>query len=177
MTAPTYLPSPAPAPGDWALQRQDPRIVGCERLAGWVATATVALIAGAGLGVWAWLFEPAPAVFARVGGGVGALLVICSWHWQRWPAISYRHTWYRVTDLAIEIRKGAVWKSVVTIPRGRIQHTDVSQGPLERRWGLGTLVIHTAGDQFSAITLDGLAHDEALRIRDRLVGGRPDDGS
>ncbi|MBA2292434.1 MAG: PH domain-containing protein [Gemmatimonadales bacterium] len=177
MTAPANLPSHAPAPADGALQRQDPRIVGCERLAGWVATAILAAIAGALLGIWAWLGEPAPKAMALVGSGVGALLLLGTWHWQRWPAVSYRHTWYRVTDQAIEIRRGAVWKSVVTIPRGRIQHTDVSQGPLERRWGLGTLVIHTAGDQFSAITLDGLSHGEALRIRDRLVGGRPDDGA
>ncbi len=114
------------------------------------------------------------ATLGAAAGIVGALLVVCAWHWQRWPALSYRHTWYRVTDRAIEIRSGVVFKSVVTVPRERIQHTDVAQGPIERRWGLGTLVIHTAGDQHSSITLDGLAYEEASRIRDLLLDGGDD---
>ena len=62
-----------------------------------------------------------------------------------------------------------IWRRVVSIPRSRVQHTDVSQGPLERRFGLGTLVIYTAGTEHSRISLSGLDYDVASRVRDHLL--------
>jgi membrane protein YdbS with pleckstrin-like domain len=55
------------------------------------------------------------------------------------------------------------------VPRSRVQHTDVSQGPLERRYGLGTLVIYTAGTSHSRVNLEGLDHEVARRIRAHLL--------
>ena len=55
------------------------------------------------------------------------------------------------------------------MPRSRVQHTDVSQGPLERGYGLGTLVIYTAGTDHAKVDLHGLDHATALAIRDHLL--------
>ena len=103
--------------------------------------------------------------------GIGAVV----WHLRRWPAIAYRHVFYRVDDLGIEIRRGVYFREVINVPRSRVQHTDVSQGPLERRFGLGTLVIHTAGTSNSEVTLTGLEHALAGRIRDHLLPRDRDD--
>jgi len=94
---------------------------------------------------------------------------------RRWPAIAYRHASYRVDDLGIEIRRGVYFREVTSVPRSRVQHTDVSQGPLERRFGLGTLVIHTAGTAHSEVTVAGLDHTVAGRIRDHLLPGTKGD--
>ena len=58
---------------------------------------------------------------------------------------------------------------VIHVPRSRVQHTDVSQGPVERRFGLGTLVIYTAGTDHAKVDLAGLEHGVALRLRDHLL--------
>jgi membrane protein YdbS with pleckstrin-like domain len=100
--------------------------------------------------------------------GLGCLL-------QIWPAVEHRHISYRVGKLGIEIRRGVVWRKTITVPRSRVQHTDVSQGPLQRRLGLGTLHMFTAGTEHSKVELPGLGHDVALRIRDHLVEGGEDD--
>ena len=50
----------------------------------------------------------------------------------------------------------------------------MSQGPLERRYGLGTLVVYTAGTPHSQVKLSGLDFDVARRIRAHLL---PDDQS
>ena len=56
-----------------------------------------------------------------------------------------------------------------------MQHTDVSQGPLERRFGLATLVVHTAGTAHASVELPGLQHAVAIEVRDFLVtAGRGD---
>jgi membrane protein YdbS with pleckstrin-like domain len=83
---------------------------------------------------------------------------------------------YRVDADGIEIRKGVIWRSVVNVPRSRIQHTDVSQGPLERNFALSTLHVFTAGTEHSEVTLAGLQHSRALRIRDHLLTGGEHDG-
>ena len=69
------------------------------------------------------------------------------------------------------------WRSEISVPKSRVQHTDVSQGPLQRRFGLATLVLHTAGTQHAAVSLSGLSHEAALQIRDYLIEGGPDDAA
>lgn len=92
----------------------------------------------------------------------------------RWPEIEHRHTRYRVDARGIEIRRGVVWRRVINVPRQRVQHTDVAQGPLERHFGLGTLIIFTAGTDHAKVDLPGLDHRRALAIRDHLL---PEEGS
>ena len=102
--------------------------------------------------------------------GVWLVLVLLGlWHAVRWPAVAYKHTSYRVDDQGIEIRKGVYWRVVINVPRSRVQHIDVSQGPIERRYGLGTLVIYTAGSDHAKVELEGLEHGRALRIREHLL--------
>jgi membrane protein YdbS with pleckstrin-like domain len=95
--------------------------------------------------------------------------VALAWRAHRWPGIEYRHAAYRVDDRGIEIRRGVVWRRLISVPRSRVQHTDVSQGPLERTHGLGTLVIYTAGTDHARVDLPGLDHAAALRIRAHLL--------
>ena len=74
-----------------------------------------------------------------------------------------------VDDAGLEIARGVYWRTVTNIPKSRIQHTDVSQGPLERRYGLGTLVVYTAGTHHSEVKLPGLEFTIAQRIRAHLL--------
>jgi membrane protein YdbS with pleckstrin-like domain len=86
-----------------------------------------------------------------------------------WPRVAYRHLRFGVDDTGIAIESGVFWRSRVALPRVRIQHTDVSQGPLERRYDIGTLKLYTAGSRHVKIELPGLNHDEALALRDALL--------
>jgi membrane protein YdbS with pleckstrin-like domain len=139
------------------------------RIAGWIFTGAVA--AGSLLAlVVAWITSGATRMGLLAGGlpwtaGVAAL----AWHAHRWPAIDFRHASYRIDDRSLEIRRGVFWRTVITVPRSRVQHTDVSQGPLERRFGLGTLVVYTAGTDHARVSLGGLEHARALRIREHLL--------
>jgi len=98
-----------------------------------------------------------------------AVMVALAWHLYRWPAVAYRFASYRIDGDGIEILQGVYWRTITTIPRSRVQHTDVSQGPLERRYGLGTLVVYTAGTQHSQVKLPGLDFTVARRIRAHLL--------
>jgi membrane protein YdbS with pleckstrin-like domain len=86
-----------------------------------------------------------------------------------WPPTYYRHLRYGVDATGIVIERGVLWRSHIALPRARIQHTDVSQGPLQRRHGVGTLKLYTAGSRHTMIELPGLAHSDALALRDALL--------
>jgi len=84
------------------------------------------------------------------------------------PARRYRRWGYGEGEDELAIRRG-MWVRVRTIvPFGRVQHIDVAQGPIERRYGLATLILHTAGTRGAAVPLPGLDHGLAEAMRDRI---------
>lgn len=167
---------------DGTVRSLDPAHIRAETVASWIVTACISgggLVALAIAGVVAWFTGPGgwpvwmSIALATAWCAVTALLVVTTIFW---PRISYRHTSYVVSPLGLEIRRGVVWRSVATVPRSRVQHADVVQGPLMRRYGLATLVVYTAGTEHAAVPLQGLAHGTAMQVRDELVRGGADDG-
>lgn len=163
-----------PAIADGVDRPLDPRYVPLQRLRALIFSAVLGPASFAGM----------VALWAQTGRLAAGLVLVplwlvlfsaVAWQMRRWPAIAYRHASYRVDDLGIEIRRGVYFREVTSVPRSRVQHTDVSQGPLERRFGLGTLVIHTAGTAHSEVTVAGLDHTVAGRIRDHLLPGTKGD--
>jgi hypothetical protein len=158
-----------PSVADGVDRQLDPRYIPLQQKVGWIgatvlagASFIAALIVWAANGFSLIVLAAAAMVWAVVNGAA-------AWHAQTWPAIAYRHSFYRVDARSIEIRRGVYWRTIINIPRSRVQHTDVSQGPLERTHDLGTLVIYTAGTDHSRVDLPGLAHVTALRIREHLL--------
>ena len=88
----------------------------------------------------------------------------------------YRYIRYRTDENGFTIRRGVLWRGVTSIPKARVQHTDVVQGPIQRRFGLARLVIHTAGTQDASVSLSGLSYEKALLIRDFLIERDGHDG-
>ncbi|MFN0204815.1 MAG: PH domain-containing protein [Planctomycetota bacterium] len=52
---------------------------------------------------------------------------------------------YVVTDRSLRIRGGAIVISEVTITFANIQDVEISQGPLQRWFGIADVIVHTAG--------------------------------
>lgn len=158
-----------PSVADGVERRLDPRVIDLERTVAWIVTAVVSF--GMFLASVSTVIAAAWPIWATAGVAIVwlALTVALGWWMQVWPAIYYRHASYIVDANGIELRRGVVWRTVTNVPRTRVQHTDVSQGPFERRYGVASLVIHTAGTDDSVVTQHGLAHETALAIRDHLL--------
>jgi uncharacterized protein len=86
------------------------------------------------------------------------------------PARKYAHWGYHMSADRLRIVRGYLFYSDTIVPFGRIQHIDVEQGPLQRPYGLATLHVHTAGNHNSTISLPGLAHSDALAMRETIRG-------
>jgi membrane protein YdbS with pleckstrin-like domain len=92
-----------------------------------------------------------------------------------WSALGYyrgyvewAHTSWRL-DNALRIRRGRWWRTETILPRVRVQHLDLSRGPIERRFGLATLTAYTAGSTLSSVALSGLDDATAVELRDALL--------
>jgi uncharacterized protein len=99
-----------------------------------------------------------PAIVALLG------LAFVAWlprrRWRAWA--------YREGDDELDIRHGRLVRVRTVVPFARVQHIDVSEGPVERNLGLATLILHTAGTRAAAVPLPGLTRDEADEMRDRI---------
>jgi membrane protein YdbS with pleckstrin-like domain len=87
----------------------------------------------------------------------------------------YVHARWLLDDTGFGYRRGRLWHAETRVPRTRVQHVDLKRGPLERRFRLSTLVVHTAGTRDSAVAVKGLDADDAERLRDRLAQQVDDD--
>ncbi len=154
---------------DGARHQLDPRFIQLERVVGYITTAILSLVGLVALAVVAAVTSLAVAWIAALGAAWLFATIAVAWLAHRWPELERRHAAYSVDSEVLEIRGGVLWRHLRKVPRSRVQHTDVEQSPLERHYGLATLVIHTAGTEHARVTLHGLAHATALEIRDHLL--------
>lgn len=84
------------------------------------------------------------------------------------PARHYRALAYRMDGDELRIRRGIWVQTETVVPLDRIQHIDISEGPLERAFKVCRLVLHTAGTMHSLVQLPGLARATAEAMRDEI---------
>ena len=84
------------------------------------------------------------------------------------PRRRYRRLRYRLTDRMLHSVRGWMIHTDTLVPFVRVQHLDVTRGPLDKLFGTATLVVHTAGTHNSIVTLPGLSPGNASAIRDEI---------
>jgi membrane protein YdbS with pleckstrin-like domain len=99
---------------------------------------------------------------------VGPLLLLLAYPMVLAPPRRWRALGYRVDSEELRIAAGLLVRTETVVPLKRVQHIDVSQGPLERMFGVTRLVLHTAGTMNSLVVLPGLARETAEAIRDEI---------
>ena len=117
-------------------------------------------------------------------------------HWDRWttgydqilllactalllltvlaPPLSYWRWRFDFQGDLLLMRYGILFVEERAVPVKRMQHVDLVRGPIERVFGLATLVVFTAGNEGSAFRVPGLSATRAKELRDRIVQARGD---
>ncbi len=101
-----------------------------------------------------------------VGAGLLGLALVQA---VTWPSFSWRAFRYAVRDDALLVQQGVLFQHTVAIPRHRIQHADLRQGPIDRAWGLTTLIVFTAAGVGLDASIPGLDEEVAEKLRDLLL--------
>jgi membrane protein YdbS with pleckstrin-like domain len=108
-------------------------------------------------------------------------VLVSSWAWWAVPVVLAAAAWgawvvhrqvgaisWVELDEEIVIRKGRLFRSLVSVPYGRLQYVDIQSGPLSRALGIASCEIHTASPE-SGGSLPGLPTEEAEALRARLA--------
>lgn len=106
-----------------------------------------------------------PAVTAAV---VLVVLFACAGLCWRLIDRNYQAWGYAERDEDLLVVRGWLFRRMVVVPYGRMQFVDVTAGPLQRRFGVATVQLHTAAAASDA-RIPGLPPDEAHRLRDTLA--------
>ncbi len=144
-------------------ERLDPRARTLWRISAALGTAP---FVGAGAGISAFLVRftnlplpiallPALAALALVVLFVGVLPPL-RWRWWR----------YEIREDEVDLQRGIIWVSRTLVPLSRIQHVDTRHGPLQRWFGLATVVFYTAA---GANHIPELSAPIAAEVRDRIA--------
>ena len=137
----------------------DPRVV-----IGWrVSTALrLGLLLG-GVVFAAWTLLPD---FATPITALAASLWVgwIAWH----PGARLRRWRWRLTDIAIELRRGVIVHRHEAVPYFRIQQIDIEAGPIDRLLGITSLSVTSASAAGSA-TLPGIPAEIAPEVREELL--------
>jgi membrane protein YdbS with pleckstrin-like domain len=102
------------------------------------------------------------------GSFLAPVLLLALYAVMRVPLRRYHARGYRMGEDRLRVVRGLLFRSDTVVPFGRVQHIDDHQGPIERGYGLATLVLHTAGNHNASVALPGLGHDDALAMREAI---------
>lgn len=121
----------------------------------------IALIVGVALAVnllleqtWVWI--PAGAIILII-------LVTLAILPRQAKALGYM---LRADDVVF--RRGIMWQRMVAVPYGRMQLVDISQGPMDRAFGISQLKMVTAAAT-TGVQIPGLTNRGAEALRDTLI--------
>ena len=144
-------------------QRLDPRAKTLWRITG--ILGALPLLAGGAFVSWTLLQVVEVPFLVRILPFLAALglfaalaVVMPDLRWRRWR--------YEIREGEVDLQQGIVWVSRTLVPLARIQHVDTRQGPLQRRFGLATVVFYTAA---GANRIPELSAPVAAQVRDRIA--------
>jgi len=85
-----------------------------------------------------------------------------------WIPAAFRALEYVIDEDGVKMSGGVVWKKFVTVPYSKITNVDITRGPLQRYFNLGTIHVQTAGaggkqGEKAELKLTGIRELEKIR--------------
>lgn len=141
------------------LERGYLRVLRLRAVIGWLVLAPLAVL---GDGYLSWRTSLPVGIVAGpiLIFAVVSIVFLVPRRWSRWG--------YAFTERELHVAHGWLTRVHTVVPVSRVQHIDVSQGPIERGSGVATLSLHTAGTENSLVVLPGITRQRAEDIRDAI---------
>lgn len=79
--------------------------------------------------------------------------------------ISFKYSGYALREKDVLFKSGWIVRKIRIVMLNRIQHVSVQSGPIERKYGLSSVSIYTAGSSQADFTISGISEETALKIK------------
>lgn len=115
--------------------------------------------------------EPEIRMFISTGRGpLIATLILALLTWiDIYTWLSARIIRYALRQHDLVVRTGLFWRSETIQPLRRVQHVELTRGPLDKRYGLANIKLFSAGTGQSTFVVPGLMLDQAEKIRTYIL--------
>ncbi|TAE09339.1 MAG: hypothetical protein EAZ95_16130 [Bacteroidetes bacterium] len=126
--------------------------------------------------IWFFILMPSLAVALFLGfyfiekiqilgvmAGVSLAYVLLALVYWVGEGLSFRHSGYAVREHDILFRSGWWVRSTQLVPFNRVQHVSIEAGMFERRFGLASISVYTAGQD---LTVHGITRETAEKIKE-----------
>lgn len=133
-----------------------------------ISALALPILAGVAL-YCAGAFFGGPEALRIVGLAVIAVFGLWGLWWILTTPRRTRALGYALESNHLMARRGIVFRSMSSMPYGRIQYVDVDSGPLERMCGVARLTVRTAGTTTGTMVLFGIPLNVAEELRADLV--------
>ena len=97
----------------------------------------------------------------------GWALIAVAWYWLQEKSFTVKA--YAIREKDVIYRSGWIIQSTHTCPFNRIQHSAVTIGPLEKKFGLASLVLYTAGSSEADLRIRGLQEATAWTLKEWIT--------
>ena len=115
-----------------------------------------------------FLFMPKYRTLSYLVPACSGWLVLTAWMVIN-GIMGLRYRSYALRERDILYRTGWITRSLHVVPLSRVQHAVVHSGPLDRRFGLASLSVHTAASDIGDITIPGLRATTAEAMRAYII--------
>ncbi|MEE2025898.1 MULTISPECIES: PH domain-containing protein [Alkalimonas] len=139
------------------------------RLAFWLNSCVTFLLVLLSLTYWLQPFWQPDESNHKLLLGFAGLLVAASLWKTLYCLLAYPRKRYALREHDISFHSGLLFEKSVTQPILRIQHIELKRGPIERRAGLATLQVFSAGGAMHTFEIPGLPLIEAKKIRQFIL--------
>ena len=137
------------------------------------AYKTIRYISASAIGVAiilsAWVLALTQTAWGNFGYVVAVILTLLSIWLVFYNGLTYQYMGYAVREKDITYASGWLWKNMTTIPFNRVQHCDIRQTLLDRKFGVSKLTIYTAGGHNTDLMIPGLLPETAERLKSFIL--------
>ena len=160
-----------PAVDDLRLERIEPAHAWLGLAARWLLAIAVFGLAYAAqrLGLASDSDVPLPMLLSLAACGL-VILGVTTW-------IHRRSIQFALRDHDFALDKGVLWRSQTVQPLCRVQHVEIEQGPVEKRFDIATLKLFSAGTAAASFQVPGLRKANAERMGSAVMAYTQPDAS
>ena len=132
----------------------------------WMVVGTLLIAYAGAWAAWAWGVDGIQGV---VLAWAGALVATASGLCFVAADVGYGRMSFLLRQHDLTFQSGWLFRTRTTVPVARIQHAEVHRGPLDRKLGLSSLRLYTAGSSGANLIIPGLEAEFAENLRESLM--------